>query len=127
MLNFDLNTFVNTATKDPEFSREIRYFNGRLQFVIGERCFTLTFSDGTLVKHEEGTFIDPTVEILIQGDDYLWEQMLKPIPKPFFQCLQTTQVRHGMQVSDKFYTFAYLPALNRMVAIMRAQVSGGVK
>lgn len=127
MLNFNLNNFVETAMKDPEFSREIRYFDGRIQLVIGEKCYTMTFSDGALVNHEAGSIIDHTVEILIQGEDYLWENMLKPVPKPFYQCLQTTQVRHGMQVSDKFYTFAYLPALNRMVALMRAQVNGGKK
>ena len=47
--------------------------------------------------------------------------MLAEYPVPFFQCLQTTSIKHGLLISATHQTFAYLPALNRLIALLRAQ------
>ncbi len=43
---------------------------------------------------------------------------------PLYQCLQTTSVKHGMHLSTTNETFAYLPALNRLVALLRVEKAG---
>ena len=53
--------------------------------------------------------------------------MLAQTPKPFYQCLQSTAVKHRLFISDSNETFAYLPALNRMLALMRQEFNSGGK
>jgi hypothetical protein len=45
--------------------------------------------------------------------------MLQRFPRPFYHSIQSTCVKHGMLLSNSNETFAYLPALNRMMQILR--------
>jgi hypothetical protein len=51
--------------------------------------------------------------------------MLQGYPVPFYQCLQTAAVKHGLELSTTYETFAYLPALNRLVQLLRARRNEG--
>ena len=117
-------TLINVADvasegmKDPEFSREMRFFEGKIKIGIADQLTTMEFHDGKY----QGTVPDADDEdckIVIRGSDEHWRNMLVPLPKPFYQCLQTTAVKHGLYMSTTNETYAYLPALNRLLVLMR--------
>ncbi len=123
MLKLDMKKFSAIASQDPEFVREFRYFDGRVKIVVGEEVNILNFTDGKLTGVDVGMPIATEAVISIQGDYSIWQNLLAKKPKPFFQCLQTAQVRHGMKVSGTNETFAYLPALNRMISLLRTMIN----
>jgi hypothetical protein len=107
------------AMKDPEFSREVRYFTGSLKISIDEDHFALHFLDGSLDTVNTEVLADEASEIVIRGTQEHWDEMLKEYPVPFYQCLQTTSVRHGLYMNNSDSCYAYLPALNRLTALLR--------
>ncbi|MGD9710997.1 MAG: hypothetical protein AB7V46_02900 [Thermomicrobiales bacterium] len=113
----DLDRVIALARDDFEFTRETRYLNGAIALTIGDKSTALTFSEGKLVgtsRYPEGRH-----HISVGGTEAQWEELLKDKPLPFYQCIQSAAVKHGMQVSTTDETFAYLPALNRLTVLMR--------
>ncbi|NKF24769.1 hypothetical protein [Solimonas marina] len=103
---------------DPEFSREMRFFDGTIGVSIGSKNSLLSFSDGKLVEAVSRSFEDEDVSIFVRGDEADWSELLRPYPRPFFQCLQTAVVKHDLKMSSTHQSFAYLPALNRLVSLL---------
>lgn len=121
----DVAAVAQTGMEDPEFSREMRFFDGKMKIEVAGEPTVLEFSDGELVRaSREGA--DEECTVVVRGDREQWSNLLEPVPEPFYQCLQTTAVKHGLYMSTSNETFAYLPALNRLVVLMReARQSGG--
>ncbi|MBF8789051.1 hypothetical protein I8746_06385 [Pseudomonas sp. USTB-Z] len=115
----NIQAFEKVAKTDPEFVRETRYFNGTLKLVAGSEQHHLTFQEGKLEAVDSGESDDTVTEIMVKGTPEHWKEMLAEKPKPFFQSLQSTAVKHGLSISDSHATFAYLPALNRMMQLLR--------
>ncbi|MBU7435806.1 hypothetical protein [Paraburkholderia fungorum] len=119
MTVIDAAKFQAAAEKDFEFTREMRYFDGVIKLGMGDQTLALKFSDGKFLGVDEGAFDSAKALIYIEGSAEHWAEMLKAYPRPFYHSIQSTCVRHGMKISDSNQTFAYLPALNRMMQIMR--------
>jgi hypothetical protein len=114
----DVAAVLRDGMTDPELKREFRFFDGKLKLGLGGEQTTATFADGALVD-VVGDVPDAECKIVVDGTREQWENLLQRYPKPFYQCLQTTAVKHGLQLSATNETFAYLPALNRLVVLMR--------
>ena len=114
----DVASVLREGMADPELKREFRFFTGRLKVGVAGESTVATFNDGELVAVVDGGS-DWDCQIVIDGSAEHWENMLQAYPKPFYQCLQTTAVKHGLRLSSTNETFAYLPALNRLVSLMR--------
>ena len=121
----DMKALEERARKDFEFTRETRYFNGAIKLGIADEDYLLTFEDGKLEGVSKGSLPDADCKIVIRGTKEHWTNLLAWKPKPFYQCLQSSAVKHGLQISDTNETFAYLPALNRMTTLMRQIVKEG--
>lgn len=121
----DMKTIAEVARSDPEFTRETRYLNGIVKFGVADEEYLLRFDNGKLISAELGTIPDSECRIVVRGTREHWLAMLEKYPKPFYQCLQSTAVKHGLQLSDLNETFAYLPALNRMTTLMRQTYNQG--
>lgn len=106
---------------DPEFSREMRCFDGALKIAVAGRETVAEFQDGKLVSASAGTVPDAQCKIVVRGTEEHWSNLLARYPVPFYQCLQTTSVKHGLEMSTTNETYAYLPALNRFVELLRAE------
>jgi hypothetical protein len=119
----DVAAFANDAMRDPEFSREMRFFDGKLGISVGSDDTVLEFSDGRLVNAGKKKIDEKETTIFIRGSAEDWSQLLQPYPRPFFQCLQTAVVKHGMRISTTNQTYAYLPALNRFVSLLREKTN----
>ena len=117
----DMKAFSEVAKKDPEFTREMRYLDGTVKVGIGGDEYDLKFIEGKLHSIDVAQIPDSECKIVIRGTKEHWENMLQKYPKPFYQCLQSTAVKHNLHLSDTNETFAYLPALNRMLQLMRQE------
>ncbi|PDT50122.1 hypothetical protein CO661_00150 [Sinorhizobium fredii] len=122
----DLRKFTQLAQEDFEFKRETRYLNGIVKLDFPTRSVALHFDDGKMVKVEEANYDDDKCKIVVRGTSEQWESLLALKPLPFYQCLQSANVKHGLQLSTTNETFAYLPALNRMTTLMRNARPEGV-
>lgn len=119
MTIIDMAAVMAAAKTDPEFTRETRYLNGKVKFDIADEHHVLTFTDGKLVDHSTNDVPDSQCKIFVRGTREHWEAMARRYPPPFYQSLQSSAVRHNVQLSDTNETFAYLPALNRLMQIVR--------
>ena len=120
-MRLDCNAFKEMAQNDFEFKRETRYLDGivKLEFGGGE-VWALQFHNGELKTVENGMPVsDRDCKIVIGGRSDQWENLLADKPKPFYQCIQSAAVKHNMTISDTNETFAYLPAVNRMITLLR--------
>ena len=116
---------ISRGMSDPEFSREMRFFTGSFKIVVADIETVATFDDGKLVDAVETTSVsDDHCKIVIRGTREHWDFMLERYPVPFYQCLQTTVVKHGMHMTTTNESFAYLPAFNRLVQLLRAARMG---
>jgi hypothetical protein len=115
MAVIDFEAFTKASKDDPEFRRAMRYYDGTITLRVGsDEMHRMDFTNGESVEQVAGPG-----RIEIEGTEEHWINLLQSLPKPFYQCLQSTAVKHGMKMTDTNETFAYLPALNRMVQIMR--------
>lgn len=122
---FDLGSIKNELHKDPEFTREMRYFSGNIKIEIDTNTQSLSYDEGKLKDIKSGAIRDEECKIIIKGNKDIWLNMLADKPKPFYQCLQSTAVKHGLFINVASVTFAYLPALNRLMQMMRHAYNGG--
>ena len=117
----NLQKMIVSLTNDPEYSRETRYLNGLVKIEIDEVPQILSYTDGKLNSVSLDNKEDSECKIIVRGDKNTWLNMLEPLPKPFYQCMQSTAVKHDLYMNVSNETFAYLPALNRLMQMMRSE------
>lgn len=115
----DFAQVLQSADKDFEFSREMRYYTGKLHVAIGDQAWLAAYDDGKLLSVGPSGTDPQDAAIWVRGTREQWEDMTARYPRPFFQSLQSSSVRHGVQLSNTHQFFAYLPALNRLMQIFR--------
>jgi len=116
---------MESAKADPEFTKETRYLNGAVKIGIADEEHVLRFADGKLVSIDAEKIPDASCKIFVKGTQDHWTNMLAKFPKPFYQCIQSTAVKHQLKISDTNETYAYLPALNRLMQLMRSVYNKG--
>lgn len=113
-------TFFDLAKNDFEFRRETRYLTGMIKIDFDSHAWALIFEDGELVEVVDGGDVaDEEAKVIVGGTKEQWLALLEVKPKPFYQCIQSAAVKHGMRINVAHETFAYLPALNRMTSLLR--------
>jgi len=117
----NLNNLSGTLNKDPEYSREIRYCSGLIKIEIDNIQQILNYKNGALLDVTVKSTDDNQCKIIVKGDRDTWLKMLALKPIPFYQCMQSTAVKHDLYMNVSSETFAYLPALNRLMQIMRIE------
>lgn len=115
----DFSDVLQHAAEDFEFSREMRYYTGKLHFTVGEEAWEAIYDDGHFVSVEEADTTPEDAAIAIIGTRDQWEEMTAQHPRPFFQSLQSSSIKHGVQLNNTDELYAYLPALNRLMQIYR--------
>ncbi|NKL21226.1 hypothetical protein [Rhizobium leguminosarum] len=122
----DIDTFVGLARQDFEFTRETRYLTGIVKLEASSSAMVLWFDDGALLEAAVSDAPDSDCKIVVRATDEQWDALLAEKPQPFYQCLQSSNVKHGLHLSSSNETFAYLPALNRMTTLLRKARKGGI-
>ena len=118
----ELEKAVNT---DPEFALAARYWTATLAFATPDEALRVEIADGRVVACAERPPGAPAT-ITVTGPEAGWNELLAPVPRPFYQDLLGGCVQHhGFQVSgDMLALSAYYHATQRLVAIMRTVRAG---
>jgi len=124
-MKLDQKAFLDAARADFEFTRETRYLTGVIRVDFGDQSWAMSFANGAFAGITDGTKLpDAECTIIVAGTPEQWDALLEVKPKPFYQCLQSAAVKHGMSLNVANETFAYLPALNRMTTLLRQLKNG---
>ena len=115
----DFAAVLHKANEDFEFVREMRYYTGHLHVTIGEQAWEAEYNDGNLISVGEAQTEPNDAALSIAGSSEQWAAMTEEYPPPFYQSLQSSSIKHGVQLSNTDQFFAYLPALNRLMQIFR--------
>lgn len=126
-MKLDQKAFLEAARADFEFTRETRYLTGVIRLDFGDESWALSFANGAFAGITDGADLpDIEAKIIVGGTDEQWGALLELKPRPFYQCIQSAAVKHGMKINVANETFAYLPALNRMTTLLRNVKHGKV-
>jgi hypothetical protein len=108
---------------DGEFRFAARYWDGALQFGLGDDVLVLRLEGGEVVgvdttSLEEGT---KPGEVKVKGPLESWVQFLKPYPRPFYQDFYPLYMHHGFELGgDQDFLWAYYAALRRSGQVLRS-------
>ena len=105
---------------DPEFALAARMWTGDVTFVSDGDAVRVSLHDGRIGAIEPAQ-PDATSMIRIAGPRDGWDEMLKPLPRPFYQDLFGAATHHGFTIGGKIEDVGpYYPALRRIIELMRA-------
>lgn len=119
----DLNweSLKRAANEDGEFRLHARFWNADLRLTMGEDSTAIQVRDGEIREIRSGAGPEPT-DLALSAPDSVWEEMLKPVPRPFFHDLLGASAHHGLAiVGDLTHRCAYFPAVRRLVELLRKQ------
>lgn len=116
---FDAQKFQAALNQDGEFKIAARFLDGALKLQFDNDALLLKFRDGQLTTMGIPALFD-TADVTIKGPVANWQELLKPLPKPFFHDMFAAIVRQQFEWSGNSETFfAYYGAFRRMFQIMR--------
>ena len=110
------------AATDDEFKIAARYWTGALRIVVDREVHVLHMEDGRIgrLDLDQAEDVAFPAEVILAGPAEVWEQMLAPVPRPFYQDIAGAG-RHGFALDgDPRRGAQYYPALQRFVALLRA-------
>src|SRR4051812_6064527 len=88
----------DALNSDPEFRLNAQHWDAAVKLKVGERTYLLRVVDGTVAEFkDEWDAFDP-YSITIGGPEEGWEQLLKPIPPPFYQDFWGAFFRHDFEM-----------------------------
>jgi len=105
---------------DPEFRLAARYWNGALEFRIGEQRCVVNLAEGEV--NEVGQSVRGSMApVVISAPEEDWAQLLEPAPRPFYQDFHAASAHHGFRLGGDVETlWAYYAAVRRSADILRA-------
>lgn len=118
MALFDTHEIMLAANSDSEFKLTARLWNADVRLEIGAEAYLLRMRDGRI--SEFGKTESRAYDIKISAPETDWHELLKPIPKPFYQDLMAAMTRHGFRVEGDVLGFnPYYRATCRLFELMR--------
>ena len=105
---------------DPEFRLAARYWNGALEFHIGEQRCVVNLTEGEVT--EVGDSVSgPAAPVVISAPEEDWAKLLELAPRPFYQDFHAASAHHGFRLGGDVETlWAYYAAVRRSADILRA-------
>lgn len=110
------------ANDDGEFRLAARFWTTSLRIAGDTTAFTLQIRDGAIIQAMEGGGAD-AVACEVKAPDQVWTEMLKSMPRPFYQDLYGAQTWHGLRMSGDA-ALSYYPAMRRFVELLRETSEG---
>jgi hypothetical protein len=112
----------DAANTDPEFAIAARFWTGDVRFDVGSQAHALRMKDGRVVAFEALTAPPDGApwDLWVSAPPEAWEQMLQPLPRPFWHDFMAAASRQGVALAGDPARFGpYYPALRRLLEIMR--------
>lgn len=120
---FDTRAVIEAANGDGEFKIAARLWNSTVRLDAGERAFALRVRDGRIEGFDPLNGPAATTahwDVRIAAPESDWRELLRPVPKPFFQDLMAAIWRQDFRVEgDLVGFFPYYRAINRLFELMR--------
>ena len=124
----DTQRLVSAANADGEFVLQARMWNARINIASDGDAIALTITQGHIARASDDIANDATqAHVRISGPSLGWDEMLRPIPKPFYHDLRAAAVHHGFSIAgDLMHTAAYYPAIRRLIELLREVRNGAL-
>ena len=118
MALFDTNVITSAANSDGEFKLAARLWNADVCLEVGSEAYLIRMRDGRIGDFSKSDSAQYDVKISAPESD--WRELLKPVPKPFYQDLMAAMTRHGFKVEGDLLGFnPYYRATCRLFELMR--------
>ena len=118
MTLFDTHKITAAANSDSEFRLTARLWNADVRFEVGPDAYLMRMRDGHISDFSKTE--SRAYDIKISAPESDWQELLKPIPKAFYQDLMAAMTRHGFRVEGDLLGFnPYYRATNRLFELMR--------
>jgi hypothetical protein len=126
---FDPGEIAGEFNSDPEFRLCARYWDGLLEFGVGDRVYEITLSEGAVTgvtvsdasPLPEEAAKPGSRRVRISAPDYDWSQLVKTPAPPFYLDYYGASAHHGFELSgDPETLWAYYPAIRRTSDLFRA-------
>lgn len=114
---------VSRCRADGELSLSARYWNGGLRLEIGPTVIGLTIHNGDITEGDPGE--GPGV-ITIGGTVETWEPLFRAVPPPYFNDISVATSVGLERRSDELLWWQYVPAVQRVIELLRAASPVGV-
>jgi hypothetical protein len=116
-LKIDLNS-------DPELILNARLWEGRFKLNIGDDSYVFQMHEGKVERILDQPDMFTEYDFSISGPADGWDELLAPVPKPFYQDLFSAWLHHGFSIEgDLEEFFGFHMALRRMIQILRQPVA----
>lgn len=117
----DTERLRRALDEDSEFALAARFLTATLKIGFGEKAWLLEFRDGRLHDlREKGPFDSYDLEIMAPESG--WREFLQPVPRPFYHHVLAALRQEDFDWGGDIETaFAYMPMLNRLFELMRAE------
>lgn len=104
---------------DGEFRIAARHWTATLRLDVGDQSHAIRLRDGR-VESIAACPAASDCDVYVTAPRDTWEQMLQPVPRPFYQDLLAAATHHGVALNaDLLEIAAYYPALRRLLEILR--------
>jgi hypothetical protein len=115
---FDTSAITEAANSDGEFKLAARLWNADLRFEVGAEPYLMRIREGRISEFSKTDAADWDVKIAAPESD--WRELLKPIPKPFYQDLMAAMTRQNFTIEgDRLGFNPYYRAACRLFELMR--------
>ena len=116
------------ANADYQFRYATRRWTSQLLLRVGDDKYLLDILDGEVRRFERTTDQFQSFDATLGGPVDVWEQLLRPVPAPFYQDFIGVWFNHGFEISgDMRIVFTHYWALLRLLTIMRNTASDGTQ
>ena len=123
------------ANNDGEFLLQARLWNATVALTQGADTILLTVAQGRIATASSSSAATPDSaaqnlvgappDVHISAPPADWDELLRPIPRPFYQDVRAAAVHHGFLVAGELaHTAAYYPAIRRLIELLREVRNG---
>src|ERR1700754_2007576 len=127
-VKFDPQRITDTFNADAEFRLSARFWDGTLEFGVGDQVYLIEMSDGQVAGVEISdalTFTEKDAEagsrrVRISGPHADWAEMVKTPAPPFYLDYYSASAHHDFTLGgDPESLWAYYPAIRRTTDLFR--------
>ena len=118
---FNESRIPQAANSDAEFQLAARFWNGAIRLDAGDTTYLLKVREGRVAAFAvAGPSEAEEFDVRISAPREDWDELLRPVPRPFYQDLMAAVWRQGFKLEGDLLGFApYYQAMNRLFELMR--------
>ena len=115
---FDTSAITSAANSDGEFKLAARLWNADSRLEVGAESYLMRLREGRISDFSK---VDaPKWDVKISAPESDWRELLKAVPKPFFQDLMAAMTRQSFKLEGDLLGFnPYYRATCRLFELMR--------